>query len=74
MEAQQDKLMALFMQHDLLIPCNLKKKLRHLLQAWFIKRPRNRYGDDEYFRKAIRANEIFYQVDRAQLETLVAEL
>jgi len=73
-EAQQDKLMALFMQHDLLIPFKLKKKLRYLLQAWFIKRPRNRYGDDEYFRKAIRANEIFYQVDRAQLANLVAEL
>lgn len=62
MDKQRDKAAALAMMHDLQTPLRLKKKIRFRLQEWFIGRARSPYGADEYFRKAIRCNEIFYQL------------
>ncbi|PHS73634.1 MAG: PIG-L family deacetylase [Cycloclasticus sp.] len=58
---QKDKAAALAMMHDLQTPLRLKKKIRFKLQEWFIARSRCLYGEDEYFRKAIRSNELFFQ-------------
>ena len=69
---QQEKLAALAMMHDLMTPIGLKKKIRQILQHVFLRRDAMRYGDDDYFRKSIRHNELFYPVDIAQLKKLTA--
>jgi LmbE family N-acetylglucosaminyl deacetylase len=68
---QKNKQAALGMMHDLTIPVGLKKKFRHWIQYLLLHREKYIYGDDEYFRKAIRANELFYKVNRKQLGQLV---
>lgn len=57
---QKDKATALAMMHDLQTPLRWKKKLRFQLQAWLIGRRLSPYGEDEYFRKAVRSNELFF--------------
>lgn len=58
-EDQLAKAVALEMMHDLRRPIKIKKKLRLLLQSLLINRKQPSYGDDPYFRKAIRNNEFF---------------
>ncbi|WP_062263206.1 PIG-L deacetylase family protein [Endozoicomonas arenosclerae] len=57
---QKDKIMALEMNHDLRRPVRWKKWLRKRLQKTLIKRYQPDYGEDEFFRKAVRANELFF--------------
>lgn len=61
MTAQKNKAAALAMMHDLQTPLRWKKRLRFKLQSWFIGRALSPYGSDEFFRKAVRSNEIFYR-------------
>lgn len=62
---QKHKAMSLAMQHDLQQPLALKKKLRKWLQAKLIGRNASPYGDDDYFRKAIKSGEIFFRDENA---------
>ena len=59
--AQKQKAMSLAMQHDLQAPLSPKKKLRKYLQARLIGRIASPYGDDDYFRKAVKSSEIFFR-------------
>jgi len=68
---QKNKQAALGMMHDLTIPVSFKKKFRHWIQHYLLQREKYTYADDEYFRKSIRANELFYKVNRKQLGQLV---
>jgi len=61
MDMQKNKAASLAMMHDLQTPLRWKKRLRFKLQAWFIGRPLSPYGEDEFFRKAISSNELFYR-------------
>jgi LmbE family N-acetylglucosaminyl deacetylase len=62
LEQQKDKAEALGMMHDLQTPLRWKKKVRFWLQSIFIGRELSPYGEDEYFRKAIRSNELFFSL------------
>jgi hypothetical protein len=59
-ELQCDKAMALGMMHDLQCQLNFKKRLRRRLQTIFTGRRWPSYGDDEFFRKAVRQHELFW--------------
>ncbi len=58
-DLQKLKAMSLAMQHDLKVPLAAKKRLRKWLQEKLVGRVRSPYGQDEYFRKAIKAHELF---------------
>lgn len=58
--AQRDKAMALGMMHDLRTPLPLKKRLRRSLQTILTGRRWPLYGEDEFFRKAVRRHELFW--------------
>lgn len=62
LDKQKDKACALAMMHDLRPKLSLRKKLRKTLQAWLIGRPVTPYGEDDYFRKAVRDNELFFRI------------
>ena len=62
-QTQLDKAMALGMQHDLLVPPPLKKRLRRLLQSVLTGRRWPVTGEDEFFRKAVRRHELFFVKD-----------
>ena len=57
---QQDKILAVEMNHDLRRPVRFKKWLRKRLQKKLISRYQPDYGEDEFLRKAIRVNELFF--------------
>ncbi len=61
-DKQKDKVFAIEVMHDLKGKLKLKKRLRRIIQAKLVGRTINPYGDDDYFRKSIRANELFYRV------------
>ncbi|MRI31603.1 PIG-L family deacetylase [Endozoicomonas sp. OPT23] len=67
-EVQLNKAVALEMMHDLRRPVKAKKWLRAKLQSWFIGRKTPSYGHDPYFRKAVRANEIFIVKSLSKIE------
>ena len=59
--AQQiDKAMALAMQHDLKLPLPLKQRIRRCIQRCLVGRRWPVTGEDEFFRKAVRSQEIFW--------------
>ncbi len=64
---QQDKICALQMMHDLNRPTHIKKRLRRFLQR-IINRSAMPYGDDEYLRKAIRQQELFWVASMPELK------
>ncbi len=67
-EAEQiDKVCALQMMHDLNRPTPLKKQLRRLLQQ-IIGRSKMPYGNDDYLRKAIRQQELFWVTSITELK------
>ncbi|MEW5010204.1 MAG: PIG-L family deacetylase [Cycloclasticus sp.] len=76
MDTQKNKAASLAMMHDLQTPLRWKKRLRFKLQSWFIGRPLSPYGDDEFFRKAVRSNEVFYRQSRNDFmqKTLVKDV
>lgn len=65
MKKQKDKIFALEVMHDLKTKLTLKKRIRRILQSLLINRPINQYGEDEFYRKTIRVNELFYRVKTA---------
>ncbi|WDY60546.1 PIG-L deacetylase family protein [Pseudomonas sp. PSKL.D1] len=60
---QCDKAMALGMMHDLQPPAPFKRRLRRLLQRWLAGRRPSPYGENEFFRKAVRRHELFWRRD-----------
>lgn len=58
---QRDKAMALGMMHDLQPPAAFKRRLRRLLQRWLAGRRPSPYGENEFFRKAVRRHELFWR-------------
>ena len=59
-QSQIDKAMALGMMHDLSVPLPFKKRLRRLLERCLAGRRHPAFGDNEYFRKAVRRHELFW--------------
>lgn len=60
---QRDKAMALGMMHDLQPPAPFKRRVRRLLQRWLAGRRASPYGENEFFRKAVRRHELFWRRD-----------
>ena len=58
--------MALAMVHDLSTPLPFKKRLRRALQRVLAGRKHASYGENEYFRKAVRRHELFWVETRGQ--------
>lgn len=58
---QRDKAMAPGMMHDLQPPAPFKRRLRRLLQRWLAGRRPSPYGENEFFRKAVRRHELFWR-------------
>ena len=58
---QTDKAMALAMMHDLTMPLPFKKRLRRALQGTLAGRRHPPWGENEFFRKAVRRHEVFFQ-------------
>jgi len=67
-DTQKRKAMALQCMHDLQTPIKFKRKIRGWLSSKLINRPLSPYGDDEYFTKAIRSNEIFITSSATELK------
>ncbi|MCO7594382.1 MULTISPECIES: PIG-L deacetylase family protein [Pseudomonas] len=60
---QRDKAMALGMMHDLQPPAPFKRRVRRALQRWLAGRRPSPYGENEFFRKAVRRHELFWRRD-----------
>ncbi|WP_296233963.1 PIG-L deacetylase family protein [Pseudomonas sp. UBA4617] len=58
---QRDKAMALGMMHDLQPPAPFKRRVRRWLQRWLAGRRPSPYGENEFFRKAVRRHELFWR-------------
>ncbi len=63
LDTQRDKAMALGMMHDLQPRAPFKRRLRRLLQRWLAGRQPSPYGENEFFRKAVRRHELFWRRD-----------
>ncbi|PWE38201.1 PIG-L family deacetylase [Pseudomonas prosekii] len=59
-EQQRDKAMALGMMHDLQPPPPFKRRLRRIIQRLLAGRASSVYGENEFFRKAVRRHELFW--------------
>ena len=59
---QHDKAMALGMMHDLQPRAALKRRLRRSIQQLLAGRKSSPYGENEFFRKAVRRHELFWQL------------
>jgi hypothetical protein len=59
---QQDKAMALGMMHDLQPPMPFKRRLRRLIQRLLARRAVAVYGENEFFRKAVRRHELLWVI------------
>ena len=57
---QRDKAMALGMMHDLQPRAALKRRIRRLIQQLLAGRKPSPYGENEFFRKAVRRHELFW--------------
>lgn len=62
-DTQRDKAMALGMMHDLQPTPPFKRRLRRALQRWLAGRRPSPYGENEFFRKAVRRHELFWRRD-----------
>ncbi len=60
---QHDKAMALGMMHDLQPRLPLKRRLRRLIQRCLTGRRASPYGENEFFRKAVRRHELFWVLE-----------
>jgi LmbE family N-acetylglucosaminyl deacetylase len=60
LQSRIDKAMALGMMHDLSVPLPFKKRLRRLLERCLAGRRHPAFGDNDYFRKAVRRHELFW--------------
>ena len=59
---QRDKAMALGMMHDLQPAPPFKRRMRRWLQRVLAGRARSPYGENEFFRKAVRRHELFWHL------------
>ncbi|WP_414159032.1 PIG-L deacetylase family protein [Pseudomonas sp. BNK-45] len=59
---QFDKAMALGMMHDLQPSAPFKRRVRRYLQRWLAGRSGSTYGENEFFRKAVRKHELFWRL------------
>jgi LmbE family N-acetylglucosaminyl deacetylase len=59
-EQQRDKAMALGMMHDLQPPMPFKRRLRRCIQRLLARRVAPTYGENEFFRKAVRRHELLW--------------
>ena len=59
-EQQRDKAMALGMMHDLQPPAPFKRRLRRVIQRLLAGRKPSVYGENEFFRKAVRRQELLW--------------
>lgn len=66
MGLQRDKAMALGMMHDLQPPMPFKRRLRRLIQWLLASRVPPLYGENEFFRKAVRRQELFWLLKHAE--------
>ncbi|SDS24501.1 GlcNAc-PI de-N-acetylase [Pseudomonas asplenii] len=64
LEQQRDKAMALGMMHDLQPRAPLKRRLRRSIQWLLARRVQSPYGENEFFRKAVRRHELFWLLKR----------
>ncbi|MDR6714210.1 LmbE family N-acetylglucosaminyl deacetylase [Pseudomonas hunanensis] len=62
---QRHKALALGMMHDLQPPAPLKRRIRRFLQHYLAGRRWPAFGENEFFRKAVRRHELFW------VETLI---
>ncbi|OLF56203.1 PIG-L deacetylase family protein [Pseudomonas chlororaphis] len=62
LEQQRDKAMALGMMHDLQPRAPFKRRLRRALQRVLAGRVGSPYGENEFFRKAVRRHELFWRL------------
>jgi hypothetical protein len=60
LDLQRDKAMALGMMHDLQPPMPFKRRLRRLIQRLLARRVPPLYGENEFFRKAVRRHELLW--------------
>jgi LmbE family N-acetylglucosaminyl deacetylase len=60
LEVQRDKAMALGMMHDLQPRMPFKRRVRRLIQRLLASRVPPVYGENEFFRKAVRRQELFW--------------
>ena len=60
LRGQRDKAMALGMMHDLQPSAPLKRRVRRLIQRFMAGRVIPVYGENEFFRKAVRRHELFW--------------
>ncbi len=65
-ELQRDKAMALGMMHDLQPPAPFKRRLRRLFQRLLAGRAPSVYGENEFFRKAVRRQELFWVLKQSE--------
>ncbi len=64
--AQRDKAMALGMMHDLQPPAPLKRRLRRWIQYVLTRRVGSVYGENDFFRKAVRRHELLWLLTPAK--------
>lgn len=62
LEQQRDKAMALGMMHDLQPRAPFKRRVRRCLQRLLAGRRGSPYGENEFFRKAVRRHELFWRL------------
>jgi LmbE family N-acetylglucosaminyl deacetylase len=60
LDLQRDKAMALGMMHDLQPPMPFKRRVRRLIQRLLARRAPPIYGENEFFRKAVRRHELLW--------------
>ncbi len=72
-DCRRDKTMALAMMHDLRTPLKKRKALRRHLQQLLLGRDSSPYAADDFIRKAVRANELFYSANGATFAAMCAE-
>ena len=66
LDQQRDKAMALGMMHDLQPRAALKRRLRRSIQALLAGRKPSPYGENEFFRKAVRRHELYWRLPAPQ--------
>ena len=70
-DTRRRKALALDLMHDLKRPLRWKKWWRKRLQRVLLRRPLNPYGEDEFFRKAVRQSELFMVADDDQMAAMI---
>ncbi len=70
-DTRRRKALALDLMHDLKRPLKWKKWWRKRLQRVLLAREINPYGEDDFFRKAVRQCELFIVADNSQMAALI---